>query len=394
MVRRRKPGAPTTGPAIKPNEGLAFRLPPEIAPQCYRLHIQVDPGTSRDYTGEARSTSRSSRSSRIGCTRRSDRHEATISDGYSAFARSWSPRRRETIALLSDEPIGPGKASIRLVFSGTLRSDLRGLYGAQSGERRYAFSQLEAADARRFFPCFDEPSFKARYSVSVTTRATNEVISNGAVERTEPSGDHKTVHFKQTPLLSTYLVALAVGELSLSEPVYAGDVPIRVAHIPGNEHLTGFALEAARESLLRLADYFDVPYAYEKLDLVAVPDFEIGAMENAGAVFFRETLLLIDEQSVSLPEKKRAAEVICHELAHMWYGNWSRAWWDDRGLTRVAPDAFASREGRQSGILERFGHERNSALHLDAIDKSMRLLPGLPRQATQNSTDHYGRVPR
>jgi puromycin-sensitive aminopeptidase len=239
-----------------------------------------------------------------------------------------------------DKGVPAGAAVLRLGFAGRLRTDLCGLYGVSVGERRYAFTQLEAADARKFFPCFDEPSLKARFSISVTTGAANKVLSNGAVRKTERlAGGRKTVHFAETPPLSTYLVALAVGDLETSKPVSVGPTEIRIWHTPGKRAQTSFGLEAARECLQRLEHYFGLPYPYSKLDLVAVPDFEFGAMENAGAVFFRETLLLIDARSASLSEKKRAAEVICHELAHMWYGDLvTMAWWDDLWLN----EAFAT----------------------------------------------------
>jgi len=121
-----------------------------------------------------------------------------------------------------------------------------------------------------------------------------------------------------------------------------GSTPIRIWHVPGKGHLTEIGLEAAVEALRRLEEYFAIPYPYGKLDLVAVPDFEAGAMENAGAVFFRETLLLLDPATASLGERKRAAEVIAHELAHMWYGDLvTMAWWDDLWLN----EAFCHLDG-------------------------------------------------
>jgi puromycin-sensitive aminopeptidase len=151
-------------------------------------------------------------------------------------------------------------------------------------------------------------------------------------------------------------------------------VPIRVLHAPmkGSKKLTRFALDAAVQTLARLEKYFGVPYPYEKLDLVAAPDFEMGAMENVGAVFFRETLLLIDEERATLPEKKRAAEVICHELAHMWYGNLvTMAWWDDLWLNEAFATWMAFEIVHQwqpkLRMWNDFGHSRASAFDLDAL---------------------------
>ena len=246
---------------------------------------------------------------------------------------------RETITLVLDRPLEGTRASLRIEWQGALRADLRGLYLARSGKRRYAATQLEAADARRFFPCFDEPDKKARFRLRVTTATRYQAVSNGAVVRTEKRGRQKTVHFAETPKLSTYLVALVVGELEASRAVHVGPTPIRVWCVPGKKALAGFALEVAAEALRRLEAYFGLPYPYGKLDLLAVPDFEFGAMENAGAVTFRETLLLVDPKTVTLAEKKRVAEVITHELAHMWYGDLvTMAWWDDLWLN----EAFAT----------------------------------------------------
>jgi puromycin-sensitive aminopeptidase len=277
------------------------------------------------------------------------------------------------LRLDCEQRVPAGRATLRLAFAGRLRRDLCGLYAARSGPHRFAFTQLEATDARKFFPCFDEPALKARFRIAVTTARAHSVLSNAPIERTQRlPGGRKRVQFAPTPPLSSYLVALAVGPLQGSRSVRLGRTPIRVWFAPGKRRLTAFALEAARASLSRLERYFDLPYPYAKLDLVAVPDFEFGAMENAGAVFFRETLLLLDPQTATLAERKRAAEVIAHELAHMWYGDLvTMAWWDDLWLNEAFATwmAFSIVAAWKPGwrLWHDFQHGRAAALELDAL---------------------------
>ena len=373
----------------------AFRLPPDVRPLSYDLHVEVDPARGDGFRGTVAIRLRLER------PRGSlELHAAELSlagarlevGGVERAARIRLRPATESAEIVLAARVPAGEAVLRLAFSGSLRGDLRGLYRASSGERRYAFTQLEAADARRFFPCFDEPSFKARFTLHVTTADRATVLSNSPVAREErlPDG-RKTVHFAETPPLSTYLVALCVGELEGSAPERVGPTEIRVWHVPGKAQLTALALEAARESLARLERYFDLPYPYAKLDLVAAPDFEAGAMENAGCVLFRETLLLADPASVTLAEKKRVAEVICHELAHMWYGDLvTMAWWNDLWLN----EAFATwmaftivdQWRPEWKLWQDFEHHRSAALGLDALDHTHPIYVEVrtPADATQN----------
>jgi len=377
-------------PTLRPH-----RLAADVRPVEVDVHVEVDPQDGPAFTGQVShrlQLDRRRRSIELHADDLAVTQASVVAAGRRVRGRIVSHPERETIEVRLAEALPPGEATLTLSFRGKLRSDLRGLYAASAGERKYAFTQLEAADARRFFPCFDEPALKARFRLSVTTASGNTVLSNNPVEKIEPLGrGRKTVHFRRTPPLSTYLLALAVGELAASEPVHCGETEIRVWHVPGKERLTAFGLEAARETLARLEAYFDLPYPYEKLDLVAAPDFEAGAMENAGAVFFRETLLLVDPETATLSEKKRAAEVICHELAHMWYGDLvTMAWWDDLWLN----EAFATWMAfhvvdawkPEWKMWNDFQHHRAAALGLDALAETHPIYVKVrtPSEATQN----------
>jgi puromycin-sensitive aminopeptidase len=353
-----------------------YRLDPGVRPSHVDLQLELDPATSDRYRGKVEiriELARSTRRLRVHAVDLEVSRARAVVDGAERTARCTPQPSVGMLELAFAEPIPAGRASLKLAFSGRLRRDLCGLYAARSGVHRFAFTQLEATDARKFFPCFDEPAMKARFRIAVTTSRKNRVISNARAKRTLrlPNG-RQQVCFEETPPLSTYLVALAVGPLEASAPVRLGKTPIRVWHVPGKRRLTGFALEAARASLARLERYFGLPYPYSKLDLVAVPDFEFGAMENAGAVFFRETLLLLDPAAATLAERKRAAEVIAHELAHMWYGDLvTMAWWDDLWLNEAFATwmAFSVVDDWKPGwrMWHDFQHGRAAALELDAL---------------------------
>ena len=354
-----------------------FRLPVDVRPTEYDLHLEPDLDAGR-FSGEVRITVRLARGRAAITLHAADlKIEAAAAEvgGREVKARASLQRADETVTLRFARPLPAGEVILRLRFAAALNQHLRGFYAAQSDGSRYAFTQCEAADARRVLPCFDEPSFKARFRVAVTLANGHTAVSNSPVEREEPvsgRGSKRIIRFARTPPLSTYLLALAVGPLEASPVRQSGPTPIRIWHVPGKGHLVDFGLEAAAEALRRLEDYFGIPYPYGKLDLVAVPDFEAGAMENAGAVFFRETLLLLDPATASLGERKRAAEVIAHELAHMWYGDLvTMAWWDDLWLNEAFATWMAYRvvdDWRPEWRLwHGFEHDRAGALALDAL---------------------------
>jgi len=391
---KRTPVRPVRARRTRPVPDGEFRLAEDVRPTHYAVHIAPDlnAGTYRGEVTIALDLGRPRDVIELHAADMTIERAVIVHDSTEHGATPVMRPKRESVEVKLPARIAAGSASLRLQFSGALQQHLRGLYAATSGGRRYAFTQLEAADARRFFPCFDEPSFKARFTFSVTTAVANAVVSNNPIDHVDDHGDgRRTVHFTTTPKLSTYLCALAVGELEASAERFVGRTPIRVWHVPGKGHLTEFALEAAVAALTRLEQYFGLPYPYDKLDLIAVPDFEAGAMENAGAVTFRETLLLVDPATITLAEKKRVAEVVTHELAHMWYGDLvTMAWWNDLWLNEAFATWMAFRvvddwkpEWR---MWNNFAHHRAVALSLDALTNTHPIYADVknPAQATEN----------
>ena len=237
----------------------------------------------------------------------------------------------ETATFTVPESVPAGSATIAIRYTGTLNDKLRGFYLSRANGREYAVTQLEATDARRAFPSFDEPSMKATFSLSATIDAKDTAISNGPLLSDVPgpgAGKH-TLKFATTRRMSPYLVALAVGDWECIAG-RSGAIPIRVCAIPGRKDELGFALESAELALGYYNRYFSTPYPFDKLDIVAVPDFSAGAMENTGAIFFREQFLAIPKDGATPAARRQTAQYIAHEIAHQWFGDLvTMEWWDD-----------------------------------------------------------------
>jgi puromycin-sensitive aminopeptidase len=288
----------------------------------------------------------------------------------------------ETVLLAFDADIPLGEATLHVDWTGHFSDGLRGLYLAGD----VAATQFEAADARRVFPCFDEPSFKARWALTVEVPEGLSVLSNGALQDRSSSGDgQQRIRFAETELLPSYLVALVAGPLVGSPEELAGNVPVRTWALAEKAHLTQFGQAAALAALPRLQAYFGLPYAFGKLDQVAIPDFEAGAMENAGLITYRELALLLDPATAPLSVQKRIAEVVTHELAHMWFGNWvTMVWWDDLWLNEAFATwmAYKMVHAWKPGwrVWLDFDSGKSVALHLDAL-RSTHPIRGTVRNA-------------
>ena len=251
----------------------------------------------------------------------------------------------ERITIRTEQPLAVGPASLHLRFGAPVSRGLLGYYRStyvdETGAQRVlGATQFEAPHARRAFPCFDEPEFKATFRVTLVVAEGLLAISNGPeVARESLAGGRVRVEFGATIRMSTYLVAWVVGPLELTEAVDAGGVAVRVAHVPGKAHLTRFALDIGAFAIRFFADYYGIPYPGEKCDLVALPDFSFGAMENLGCVTFREARLLLDPDQVTLSEISDAGLTIVHEIAHMWFGDLvTMKWWNGIWLN----EAFAT----------------------------------------------------
>jgi aminopeptidase N/puromycin-sensitive aminopeptidase len=224
-----------------------------------------------------------------------------------------------------------GKATLSIRYTGILNNELRGFYLSKTERRNYAVTQFESTDARRAFPSFDEPALKTTFDISLVVDKGDTAISNSPISSDTPGpseGKH-TITFLTTPKMSTYLVALLVGDFQCTSGEQDG-VAIRSCATPDKVALTPYSVEVAKFMLHYYNTYFGIPYPLKKLDLIALPDFEAGAMENFGAITYRETTLLLDEKTASIASKQQVAVDIAHEMAHQWFGDLvTMQWWDN-----------------------------------------------------------------
>ena len=341
-MRARGPGAPAlafsllfllSGGAL----ARAQRLPATVTPEHYDLSVTVDLEHAR-FEGTETIRVQVGEPTRAVVLNAVDIsfHDVTIAAGAgpSQQATVSLDERGQTATLAVPQPLAKGPAEIRIAYAGVLNDKLRGFYLSRSKDRRYAVTQFESTDARRAFPCFDEPAFKATFAVTLVIDRGDTAISNGALV-SDTRGPHRSQHtmkFATSPKMSSYLVAMAVGRFECLEGG-VDQVPIRICATPDKKELGRIALESAQQILRFYNTYFTIKYPFHKLDVVAVPDFSAGAMENTAAIFYRETSLLADTKTASVSARKNIASTLAHEMAHQWFGDLvTMRWWDDLWL--------------------------------------------------------------
>ncbi len=372
---------PTDQPADQPSVN-PHRLPRTVTPSRYDLTLSPDLA-SRSFVGRATVTLTVHQPlAQLVC----NGSEITV---HQAWAVDSTGTRTNALAIQHDEEservsldfertIPAGQVALTMEYEGTLNDKLAGFYASTYTDdagvlHTIATTQLQSTDARKAFPCWDEPDFKAVFSVTLVVAPDLTAIANEPVrhEAVMASGK-RAITFEDTMVMSTYLLCFVVGELEMTDTLDVDGVPLRVVHRPGMAHLTAFALEIGAFALRYFRDYYGIAYPGRKMDLIALPDFAAGAMENLGAVTFREMLLLVDPAQASHTELERIADVVAHEIAHMWFGDlvtmsWWNGIWLNEAFATYAEIACVAAFRPEWDRWTSFGVYRSAAMQVDAL---------------------------
>ena len=311
---------------------VAQRLPGGASPDHYSLTVNINFPTNSFEGDETIDLKLSKPTTAITLNAvEIDFHDVTVTaGGQTQTAKVSLDDKNEQATFNVDKELSAGAAVVHIKYTGHLNDKLRGFYLSTYKGRKYEVSQMEANDARVAFPSFDEPAYKATFDITAIVDKSDTAISNGEIVSDTPGpGDKHTIKFSTSPKMSSYLVALTVGDWKCVSD-HTDGVKVSVCTVPGKENLAQFPLAASKYILHYYDSYYGIKYPLPKLDNIAVPDFQAGAMENWGAIIYRETALLVDDKNASVGDKQGVAETIAHEMAHQWFGDLvTMAWWDD-----------------------------------------------------------------
>jgi len=362
--------------------GSPYRLPRTVTPSQYAIELRLDPDAPTfDGTEDVAITVHEPVTEIALNGKDLTVHAGAViaDDGTSVeIAKAVPDPSAGRITLELPGELATGDYTLRLSFTGKLSDLMEGMYRSRftddaGAEHLIITTHFEATDARRNFPCWDEPDLKASFQMTLVVPDGMTALTNTPELDREPAGDGYTrVRFDRSMVMSTYLVCVVVGGLGLTEPSFAGPTPIRVACRPDRLHLARYANEVAAYVLEWFSDYYAIPYPERKLDQAAIPDFAQGAMENTGLVTYRETLLLLDPALASYVEQLDVAETIAHELAHMWFGDlvtmrwWNGIWLNEAFATFMSYLCVDAMEPSWA-VFDAFQTSRMTAFEVDAL---------------------------
>jgi alanyl aminopeptidase len=322
----------------------SLRLPDSVVPISYRADLKLDPKQT-PFSGmlaikvDVKQPVQTIwlNASQI------DVQQATLTAGGKRYAAKAVPGSDDFLGLQFDAPLPTGPAEIKIDYTGKVRQGASaGAFRMEDAGNTYIYTQFESTDARDVFPCFDEPSYKVPWQLTLHVPANDKAVSNTPVASESTQGATKTYVFKETRPLPSYLIAFGVGPFEFVDAGHAGKnhFPVRIVTPKGKADEAKYAAEVTATILTRLEDYFGIPFPYEKSDQVAVPvTFGFGAMENPGMVTYAQTLILAKPDNDTVSRQRGYAEVAAHELAHQWFGDLvTTAWWNDIWLN----EAFAT----------------------------------------------------
>jgi aminopeptidase N len=327
-----------------PARHAVSQLPAGVAPQQYRIHITPDMANLR-FAGQVNIELELKKPAKTVTLQAVDLAFERVTVDTIGQAKVSTDTKSQTATFSFDRMLPAGKHTLSLAYQGKINKQAYGLfvldYETDKGRRQALFTQFEAPDARRMFPSWDEPNFKASFDLSVTIPANQMAISNMPQLTSTPTGNGmQTVHFQTTPRMSTYLLSLNVGDFE-RKTMQVDGTELGMVTRTGEIAKAEFALEAASQSLAWYNDYFGTPYPLPKLDHIAAPGQSeaFSAMENWGAIFYFEYAALLDPGFSTKDDKQEVFSTVVHETAHQWFGNLvTMAWWDDLWLN----EGFAS----------------------------------------------------